>query len=109
MHLTMLSFGFANSIDRAIAIPKNEHSHCIKNLRLPVGGSLYSQDSSSHINVREQQSTRSKIIYVGSKGMSVIITEQKIGNDNYCWFRVKLDKSDVTGWVRGDFLDLYLD
>jgi Bacterial SH3 domain len=108
MCLAVLNVGLGTPINKAIAsTPTN--NYCIDQLSVPVGGELHSPDNSNRINIREQPSTSSKILHVGSTGKLVIIHKQVVGDDGYCWFWVKFYKSQVTGWVRGDLLDIYLD
>jgi Bacterial SH3 domain len=108
MCLAVLNVGLGTPINKAIAsTPTN--NYCIDQLNVPAGGELHSPDNSNRINIREQPSTSSKILHVGSAGQLVIIHKQVVGDDAYCWFRVKLDNSKVTGWVRSDVLYIYLD
>ncbi len=99
--------GFTNQIHQANAI--GTHQQYCYNFSLPLDGALYSPDKSDRINVREQPNKRSKIIYIGSSKTPVTIHKQVLGDSNLCWYRVKIYNSKITGWVRGDLLDYYLD
>jgi hypothetical protein len=76
---------------------------------MPQKGSLYSRDGSDRVNIRQQPNIRSKIIYVGSSKTSVSMHKEVLGNNNFCWFFVRVNNSKITGWVRADLLDFYLD
>lgn len=66
------------------------------------------------INIREQPTTRSTVIDVASSRNTVDVSEQVVGEDGYCWARVKINIYDgnrrqVLGWVRGDFVSNWRD
>ena len=92
---------FVNSASK----PQN----CIQKPPVPLDAKTMSQEINSNINVREQPNKNSKIQYVSSSGNRVIIRKQVVGNDGYCWFLIKFNKANVTGWVRGDLLRFHLD
>ena len=74
-----------------------------------VEGGLISKDPGSRINVRYKPNISAKANHFSSAGAPVIVN-QRFENidDGYCWYRVNF-QSGAGGWVRGDFVDIYLD
>lgn len=67
-------------------------------------GELIAQDAKAQINVRSLANTEADIVAAGTVGDHVEILEHSIGNDGLIWYRVKLLKSDHSGWIRGDLI-----
>jgi SH3-like domain-containing protein len=89
---------------------RSKQVRCIEQLQLPIYGALRSQDANARINLREQPSTSTAVMYIGSPDTPVTIYEQTVGTDNNCWYRVELIQApNSSGWVRGDLLNIYLD
>jgi Bacterial SH3 domain len=65
---------------------------------------LYSQDSSSRINIRDNADVKANARHIGYSGDRVEILETQEGGDGNRWYRVKFQASGATGWVRGDFV-----
>jgi len=93
---------------------------CLNSITLNSGTSkllvLYNQDGSA-INVRENATVKSSILYVAPSGShSVSAIKQVAGDDGYCWLEVvvpKFERSNdrlikngeyIKGWVRGDLV-----
>jgi len=68
----------------------------------------------ARINIREQPTTSSSVVDVASSRNTVAVSEQVVGEDGYCWARVKItiyngNPRQVLGWVRGDFVSNWRD
>jgi len=66
------------------------------------------------INIREKPTTRSEVVYVASSRNSIEVSSQVVGDDGYCWAKVRGTKFNAgggsyTGWVRGDFVASWSD
>lgn len=59
----------------------------------------------SAANIRANPNTRSTILGIGYKGQSCTWYSRKAEPDNWYWFYIKMTKSHVTGWVRGDLIE----
>jgi hypothetical protein len=65
---------------------------------------LYSQDTGSPINIRDNADVKAYARHIGYSGDRVEILEAQEGRDGDRWYRVKFQASGATGWVRGDFV-----
>lgn len=65
---------------------------------------LTSKNPTSEINLRLAPTTKSNAVNYGRHGDRIIIRNQAKGSDGYTWYFVKLEESNVTGWVRGDLI-----
>jgi hypothetical protein len=67
---------------------------------------LVGQQPGSRINVRSAPSTTASVQHFGLVGDAVNVLQERRGPDGYTWFLVQFPNSRVTGWVRGDFVQL---
>ncbi|MGF1498875.1 MAG: SH3 domain-containing protein [Elainellaceae cyanobacterium] len=58
------------------------------------------------VNFRTQPTTQSAVVGQGESGDRVEVLDQAEDADNYTWYFVNATGSSLTGWVRGDLLDL---
>ena len=65
---------------------------------------LQAQYADSLINVRSAPSTRASLVGTGLVGDSVELLREAPGPDGYTWKYVRFPKTQVMGWVRGDFV-----
>ncbi|MEM6403040.1 MAG: DUF2927 domain-containing protein [Cyanobacteria bacterium P01_D01_bin.116] len=65
---------------------------------------LEAKTATSQINLRLAPTTKSSAVDYGKHGDRIIIQNQTKGSDGYTWYFVKLEESNVTGWVRGDLI-----
>jgi len=68
---------------------------------------LMSEERGTPINVRDDASTQAYARHIGYAGDEVAVMNRTMGDDGYCWYRVKFE-SKATGWVRGDHVSLDL-
>jgi hypothetical protein len=66
-------------------------------------GRLFSQDSGSQINIRDDASTRAYARHIGYSGDPVAVRSKKLGDDSKTWYHVSFN-SGAEGWVREEFI-----
>ncbi|WP_156434813.1 SH3 domain-containing protein [Leptolyngbya sp. O-77] len=72
-----------------------------------LGGHITGQDPGSRVNVRAGAGTHHSVRYQAVVGDEVDnALEGRVASDGYCWFKVRLTRSGVVGWVRSDFVEL---
>jgi|GEM_PF-1433813 len=64
---------------------------------------LRSEEHGTPINVRDDASTQAYARHIGYSGDELAVVDRTMGNDGYCWYKVKF-VSKAVGWVRGDFI-----
>ncbi len=97
MNIKLTSMLLATVASVSMAIPV---------LANPAGGPnavLVGQETGSRINVRAYPSTQADSPSYGLVGDRVEVIEQREGRDGYTWYCVRFS-SNVTGWVRSDFV-----
>jgi hypothetical protein len=72
----------------------------------PISAQLIGQTSGSRVNIRSAPSTRSDSPHYGLVGDRITALQQTKGDDGNIWYFVQFS-SGATGWVRGDFVELY--
>jgi hypothetical protein len=102
-------FGAGLNYSVTSANAKPVYDYCIHDFRPPTYGQLYDEGKQSSINIRKNPNANSRLVYTGSTSTPVQVHRQASGNDGYCWFKVQFVSNQVTGWVRGDLVDVYLD
>lgn len=72
-----------------------------------------SNPASGIVNVREQPTTRSAIVYAAQSQNPIAVSQQVFQEDGYCWLRADVTSLTnttasgiivVTGWIRGDLI-----
>ncbi|MDF5730393.1 MAG: SH3 domain-containing protein [Rhizonema sp. PD38] len=59
--------------------------------------------------MRSEPTVNSPVLHIVASKTPVSVREQVARKDGYCWLRVQVVKSDITGWVRGDLLQEFGD
>jgi hypothetical protein len=99
--------------NEAIAAPINKQTSCLDNEIFNSNSLprfvLHTEDG-SRINVRENPTVNSPVVYAAPSESPVFPQEQIVGDDNYCWLKVNVpspnagDSGYFSGWVRGDLV-----
>ncbi|MEL7038142.1 MAG: SH3 domain-containing protein [Cyanobacteria bacterium J06592_8] len=71
---------------------------------LAASARLRANDPGAYINVRTDATIKSSAPHYGLPGDWVDVLDYSTGEDGYVWYYVKFYESEVTGWVREDFL-----
>lgn len=72
-----------------------------------LGGYLTAQDPGSRINIRAGAGTQYPVRYQAVVGDEVDNPlDLDAVSDGYCWFKVRLTRSGIVGWVRSDLVEL---
>ncbi|MBO3457145.1 SH3 domain-containing protein [Aetokthonos hydrillicola Thurmond2011] len=111
--LTVLIAGFEISFNKVKAAPVNREQYCFQQTAMPNDGFLQSKDDliispqiNYRINLRERPGISFKVQHVVAGRSEVKVFKRVKNDDGYCWFQVQLKKSNIKGWVRGDFLNM---
>lgn len=73
------------------------------------GGYLTGRDPGSRINIRAGAGTQYPVRHQAVIGDEVDLPlDLEAVSDGYCWFKVRLTRSGIVGWVRSDFVELML-
>ncbi|WP_448602112.1 SH3 domain-containing protein [Thermoleptolyngbya sp.] len=76
-------------------------------LDLSIGGYLTARDPGSRINIRAGAGTQYPVRHQAVVGDEIDNPlDLEAVSDGYCWFKVRLTRSGVVGWVRSDFVEL---
>ncbi|BAY61392.1 SH3 type 3 domain protein [Calothrix brevissima NIES-22] len=100
--------------ESAIATPTNKQKGCLDDNSLKMALTPYvwyvvfDRDGAS-INLRSEPTINSPVKHRATSQTPVSVREQVATEDGYCWLRVQVVKSDITGWVRGDLLQEFGD
>ncbi|HEY9828846.1 MAG TPA: SH3 domain-containing protein [Stenomitos sp.] len=65
---------------------------------------LTTQDAQAQINIRALANTQSDVVGVGTAGDHVQVLSRSRGEEGWTWYRIKVLKSGISGWVRGDLI-----
>ncbi|WP_205371128.1 SH3 domain-containing protein [Thermoleptolyngbya sp. PKUAC-SCTB121] len=72
-----------------------------------TGGFLTGRDLGSRINVRAGAGTHHLVRHQGRIGDEIDqLLDWGVAPDGSCWFKVRLTRSGIVGWVRSDFVEL---
>lgn len=72
-----------------------------------LGGYIIGRDHGSRVNVRAGAGTQHPVRYQALVGDDIDdALEGRVAADGYCWFKVRLTRSRVVGWIRSDFVEL---
>jgi hypothetical protein len=72
-----------------------------------LGGFINGRDIGSRVNLRAGAGVRYPVQYQAVVGDEVDdALEGRVDSDGYCWFKVRLTRSGIVGWVRSDFVEL---
>ena len=66
---------------------------------------LTSRDPDAQINVRSQPTTKSNAPSYGLPDDRVTLLKKAQGDDEYSWYYVQFEGSNIEGWIREDFID----
>ncbi|MGJ3246378.1 MAG: DUF2927 domain-containing protein [Elainellaceae cyanobacterium] len=98
---------FAQTESRKQVDPESESSTLVARRNSSEGrrALLAAVNRDSLINVRQEPTTRSSVLYEGMVGDRVQILDSSRGrDDSRTWYLVKFDNSGTEGWVREDLI-----